>query len=181
VTVQEFVKALRQVVTEELEPQLLDEGRNLSETPRFPYSRPTLNASKAVFNLVPCNNEFERTFAKFLQDAADVERFSALPEQFGFAIEYTDAASNLRYYRPDFVAVTTDGVHHLIETKGREDLDVQHKDRTAQLWCENATNLTGVQWEYVKVPQTGFGKLKPDEFSDLQVFTAPTLAFDEIT
>jgi type III restriction enzyme len=178
VTVQEFVKALRQVVTEELEPQLLHAGRNLSETPRFPYSRPTLNAGKTVFNLVPCNNEFERTFAKFLQDAADVERFSALPEQFAFAIEYTDAASNLRYYRPDFVAVTSDGVHHLIETKGREDLDVQHKDRAAQLWCENATQLTALEWRYVKVPQTGFGKLRPDEFADLQVFTTPPLLLE---
>ncbi len=63
-----------------------------------------------------------------------------------------------------------------METKGREDVDVQHKDRAAKLWCENATQLTGVQWEYVKVPQSEFNKLKPDEFADLQVFALPALA-----
>jgi type III restriction enzyme len=65
VTVQTFVKALRQVVVEELEPQLLHAGRKLSETPPFPYSRPTLPATKTVFNLVACGNEFE--LAKFLE------------------------------------------------------------------------------------------------------------------
>jgi type III restriction enzyme len=63
--------------------------------------------------------------------SADVERFAKLPDPFGFAISYTDTAANLRYYEPDFVAVTADGVHHLIETKGREDVDVKHKDRAA--------------------------------------------------
>lgn len=170
VTVKAFVQALRDVVIEQLQPQLLNEGRRLSETPPFPYSRPTCKADKTVFNLVPCDNEFERQFAKFLEDAPDVERFAKLPEQFGFAIEYTDAAGNLRYYEPDWVVVTTDGRHHLTETKGREDVDVTHKDRAAQIWCENATLLTGVQWEYIIVRQTEFTKLQPTEFADLDVF-----------
>ena len=171
---QTFVKALRPLVVEELEPQLLSAGRKLSETPPFPYSRPTLQASKTVFNLVPCGNEFEKAFAKFLEDAPDVDRFAKLPEQFGFAIEYTDANNNLRYYEPDFVAVASNGVHYLIETKGREDVDVANKDRAATLWCENATRLTGQAWQYVKVPQKEYEKLHPDEFSDVLVL-APTL------
>ena len=32
--------------------------------------------------------------------------------------KYTDSATNLRYYEPDFVAVDSDGVHYVIETKG---------------------------------------------------------------
>lgn len=51
-----------------------------------------------------------------LEKAPDVARFSKLPRAFGFSITYTDAVANLRYYEPDFVAVTNDGVHHLIET-----------------------------------------------------------------
>jgi type III restriction enzyme len=73
----------------------------------------------------------------------------------------------LRYYEPDFVAVTADGVHHLIETKGQEDVDVSHKDRAARLWCENATLLTENEWQYIKVPQKEFESLRPDEFEDL--------------
>ena len=105
VTVKTFVDALRKMVIDELQPQLLHAGRPLSETPPFPWSRPTLAADKSIFNLVPCDNEFEKEFAQFLQKAADVQRFAKLPEQFGFAIEYTDSAGNLRYYQPDFVAL----------------------------------------------------------------------------
>jgi len=176
VTVQTFIKALRPLVVQEREPQLLNEGRKLSETPPFPYSRPTLPARKTVFNLVPCGNEFEKAFAKFLEDAPDVERFAKLPEQFGFAIEYTDSNNNLRYYEPDFVAVLADGVQYLIETKGREDVDVANKDRAAMLWCENATRLTGADWRYLKVPQKEYEKLRPDQFADVLVFAqSPTL------
>ena len=173
VTVQIFVKALRPLVVEELTPGLVDKGRSLSLTPPFPYSRPTLSAAKTVFNLVACGNEFEKAFARFLEDAADVVRFAKLPEQFGFAIEYTDSNNSLRYYEPDFVAVTESGIHYLVETKGREDVDVANKDRAATLWCENATRLTDREWHYIKVPQKEFEKLQPDEFADLAVFSPP--------
>jgi len=109
VTVKTFAAALRNLVVEDLAPELLNEGRKLSETPGFPWSRATLEASKTVFNLVPCDNEFERRFAKFLEEAPDVRSFAKLPGQFGFTIEYTDSAANLRYYEPDFVAVLTAG------------------------------------------------------------------------
>src|SRR5439155_15415975 len=129
-----------------------------------------VDAEKTVFNHVACDNDLERKFAKFLEDAKDVARFAKLPDPFGFAIEYTDAAGNLRYYRPDFVAVLADDRHYVIETKGREDVDVAHKDRAAMLWCENATMLTGTEWSYVKVPHKDFECLQADEFADLMVF-----------
>lgn len=44
-------------------------------------------------------------------------------------------------------------------------MDVKHKDGAAQLWCENASLLTGTAWEYVIVHQKEFEKLRPDEFS----------------
>jgi len=167
VTVKTFVTELRKIVVEELIPQLLNAGRKLSETPRFPWSRPTCASKKCVFNLVPCDNQFEKEFANFLDKADDVVRFAKLPEPFHFVIEYTDSVGNLRYYEPDFVAVTTDGVHHLIETKGMEDVNVANKDRAAQLWCENATLLTSTPWAYIKVRQADFYSLQPTEFSDL--------------
>jgi type III restriction enzyme len=138
-----------------------------SETPAFPYSRPTLGASKTIFNLVACANQFEKAFAKFLEDVPDVSAFAKLPQQFGFAIEYADARNNLRYYEPDFVAVTTDRKRYLLETKGREDVDVACKDRAAALWCENATRLTGDPWDYVKVPEKECKDLQPANFTEL--------------
>ena len=169
VTVKTFVQELRKVVVEELTPQLLDPGRRLSVTPKFPWSRPTAAASKCIFNLVASDNQFEKEFAEFLEKAKSVQRFAKLPEQFRFAIEYTDAAGNLRYYEPDFVAVTDDGTHYLIETKGLEDVNVANKQRAAELWCENATLLTGTAWRYVMVPQAEYEHLQATEFGDILV------------
>lgn len=169
ITVKTFAAALRGLVIEELVPTLEGEGRPLSGTEPFPFSRPTLEASKTIFNLVAADNEFERDFAQFLQDATDVRAFAKLPQRFGFAIEYTDSATNLRYYEPDFVAVGYDDAHYLIETKGREDVDVAHKDRAALIWCESATLLTDTAWNYIKVPQTEFAKLQPTDLAEVQL------------
>ncbi len=176
ITVKTFAQALRGLVIEERAPQLEHAGRRLSQTTPFPYSRPTLeNAAKCVFNLVPCDNDFERKFAKFLQDSQDVQRFSKLPTPFGFAIEYTDNATNLRYYEPDFVAVTDDGTHWIVETKGQVNVDVAHKNRAATLWCENASLLTGTPWQYRIVHQSDFEYLKPVSFADLDALAATLL------
>jgi type III restriction enzyme len=169
VTVKTFVEVLRKIAVSELEPQLLHAGRALSETLPFPWSRPTLAAGKCVFNLVPCDNEFEKEFARFLERAEDVVRFAKLPDQFGFAIDYTDGKANLRYYEPDFVALTKDGTHYILETKGLEDVNVANKDRAAKLWCENTTRLTGKPWDYLKILQSEFTRLQPTSFADLLV------------
>lgn len=170
-TVKTFAAALRGLVVEELTPMLEGPGRKLSETEGFPFSHPTFVAQKTIFNLVAADNDFERDFAHFLEDCEDVTAFAKLPptSRLPFSIEYTDNATNLRFYEPDFVAVLSDGAHWLIETKGREDLDVAHKDRAARIWCENATLLLGTLWSYLKVPQSDFTKLQPREFAELAI------------
>ena len=124
---------------------------------------------------MPRDNEFEKEFALFLQKANDVDRFAKLPEQFGFAIEYTDSASNLRYYEPDFVVLAKDGTYYIAETKGLEDVNVANKDRAAHLWCQNTTQLTGKSWAYVKVLQTAYKQLQPTRFEDLLVLEQKNL------
>ena len=173
VTVKTFVQALREVVVEQLVPTVINSGRALSETQPFPWSRTTLQAAKTVFNLVACDNDFERRFAAFLEGSQDVNAFAKLPERFGFSIDYTDSVGNLWYYEPDFVVLLDDGSLYLVETKGREDLDVAHKDRAAQVWCENVSVLTNTNWAYLKVPQQEFERLRPDTFSELGVLQSP--------
>jgi type III restriction enzyme len=122
---------------EKLSPTLAHPGRALSETESFPFSRPTFEAAKMVFKLVVADNDFERQFARSLQDATDVKSFAKPARRFGYVIEYTDSATNLRYYEPDFVSVDTDGRHYVIEIKGKENVDVAYKDRAVTIWCEN--------------------------------------------
>src|ERR1700676_533243 len=175
VCVDVFKKALQALTIEEQTPQLLEPARLLSACQPFPWSRPVWEGQKCVFNLVPCDNDFEREFAKFLDNAKDVKAFAKLPRAFGFAIEYTDTAMNLRNYDPDFVAIDKAGIHWLLESKGQENVDVLRKDVAAVRWCENATGLAGKQWKYVKVPQKEFEALQPSRLSDL-IALAPSLS-----
>ena len=118
---------------------------------------------------MPCDNEFEKEFAKFLDQAEDVRSFAKLPASFGFAIEYTDGNYNLRYYYPDFVVVDANSTRWLIETKGMESEETEYKDQAATHWCENATTLTGKTWRYKKVSQHKFSQLQPATLADLEV------------
>lgn len=164
VVTNEFEKVLRQQIIEEIQPSLLNEAKRLSTTPAFPFSRLLLASDKTVFNYVACDNEFERDFAQFLNRVDEVKAFAKLPLQFGFCIQYTDSRTNIRYYYPDFVVELADGQHWLIETKGREDIEVALKDEAARYWCENATELTGIDWQYLKVLQSDFEQLQPANF-----------------
>jgi type III restriction enzyme len=167
VCVDVFEKALKKLTIVEQEPQLLEPARMLSNCVPFPWSRPVWQGTKTVFNLVPCDNQFEREFARFLDNAPDVAAFSKLPQPFGFSIDYTDSGVNLRSYYPDFVAVDNTQTNWILETKGAEDIDVTHKDSAAMLWCEKATQLTGTKWEYLKVAQKAFEALQPSKMEHL--------------
>lgn len=178
VVINVFEKALRETIVQTKEPELLSAGRFLSETPAFPTSKKVIESKRTVFNYVPCDNEFELSFAKFLDASDDVVAFAKLPTQFGFSIEYTDTSANIRNYFPDFIAIAEDGTKWVIETKGREDIDVVLKDNAAMNWCENATELTEETWRYVKVPQKSFEALHPDGFEEMIAAINPPMLFD---
>ena len=75
-------------------------------------------------------------------------------------MEYRDSSGNLRLYYPDFVLLTDKKQHIIIETKGREDIDVEHKDKRIKLWCEDATNAMGSKWSFIRVDQIDFEKYR---------------------
>ncbi|MBK6932909.1 MAG: DEAD/DEAH box helicase family protein [Saprospirales bacterium] len=169
VVVKEFERALREKVIETRIPELLTTARMLSATQPFATSKRVMESKHTVVNFVPCDNEFELAFARFLDKADDLDAFAKLPEMFGFCIQYTDSLANIRNYYPDFIVRLKDGTHWIIETKGREDIEVAMKDNAAQNWCATATELTGVQWNYLKVLQKEFEALRPEGFEELWV------------
>ncbi len=168
-------KALLSLTIQEQEPQLLEPARMLSGCQPFPWSRPVWEGVRTVFNLVPCDNDFEREFAKFLDSCPDVRAFAKLPQVFGFSIEYTDTGMNLKSYYPDFVTVDDSGTHWLLEAKGQETAEVIRKDAAALLWCENASKLTGTSWRYCKVPQKDYEALRPSRLADLAALQPASL------
>jgi type III restriction enzyme len=180
VVIKEFEKVLRELVVEQKQPMLISADHYLSSTPPFPTSRKVIEAKHTVFNYVVCGNEYETNFAKFLDKAGDVKAFAKLPEQFGFCIQYTDTLANIRNYFPDFIAILTDGSHWIVETKGREDVEVKLKDNAAINWCNTASELTRTQWRYLKVLQKEFERLHPEDFEELIAGTNPPDLFSDL-
>jgi len=170
-----FLKILRPVRIEQREVTPLRELRPLSSLEPFVWGKDTVAAHHTVFNLTVVGNDLENRFAQFLDLASDVQAFAKIPDQFGFSIEYTDANANLRHYFPDFVARQVDPdassgyVYWLIETKGLEGPEVPWKDQRAKLWAEQASEATGYQWRFLKVPDKQFKKTKPATLADLAV------------
>ncbi len=145
----------------------------LSHTKPFSWRRnlPPLEAEKTVFNYVATYNPFERSFAEFLDRAADVLRFAALGTTdqgnsgTAFRVDYLKASSAIGFYYPDWVAVqqTENGeVNWIIETKGRVWEGTDLKDAAMDEWCRRVRDAAGIVWRYLRVNQTEFATLSPD-------------------
>jgi type III restriction enzyme len=154
-----FVNAFRDMTFTEREP-----GKKytikLSDTRPFVWSKFVYPANRCIFNYVPCDNNFEVDFAKFLDRAEDVEAFSKIVSKIGFFVEYKDSKDSLRLYYPDFVVVIDESERLIIETKGREDVDVWHKDKRIKKWCKDTTGLSGRKWLFIRVDQEEFEKYR---------------------
>ncbi|NQT28850.1 MAG: DEAD/DEAH box helicase family protein, partial [Candidatus Omnitrophica bacterium] len=152
-----FVNAFKNMTFTEREPEKKDTIK-LSNTRPFVWSKLVYPANRCIFNYIPCDNDFELDFAKFLDRAEDVKAFSKIVAKIGFFVEYRDSKDNLRLYYPDFVLITKDSKCLIIETKGIEDVDVKHKDKRIKQWCKDATGSTSRKWSFVRVDQKEFEK-----------------------
>jgi len=87
-------------------------------------------------------DSLELAFAAFLEDAPDVVAFGKRYMAVGFKIEYVTANGELSTYTPDFLVRTTDGKVWIVETKGREEIDLPQKMARLCQWCEDADSST---------------------------------------
>lgn len=64
---------------------------------------------------------------------------------------------------------TEDGVIWIVETKGREELDLPRKLARLRQWCNDATvaEEDGQRYDFVFVDQAGFEKHTPETFAAL--------------
>jgi len=161
-----FVDALKDTTFTEREPEKKDSIK-LSDIRPFVWSKLVHPANKCIFNYVPCDNDFELDFAKFLDRAEDVKAFSKIVSKIRFFVEYRDSDGNLRLYYPDFLVLTNKDERIIVETKGREDIDVVHKDKRIKLWCEDATNLTKNEFSFIRVNQADFEKYRFKSINEL--------------
>ena len=137
-------------------------------------NREFLPARKSIFNkLVPeaTGGGFELRFGRFLEDAPDVAAFAKNYLAVGFKLDYVRANGELSNYVPDFLIKTIDGTTWIVETKGREELDLPQKMARLRQWCEDASAASvgegGPLYRFVYVDQPGFERQPPTSFAAL--------------
>jgi type III restriction enzyme len=133
-----------------------------------------LQAKRSVFNRIVGEagaDRLELAFAAFLDSAPDVQAFGKNYMAVGFRLDYVKADGDLSTYTPDFIVRTTDGKVWIVETKGREELDVPQKMARLKQWCTDATEAAkeqdGTAYGFVYVDQDGFNKHPPKTFAGL--------------
>jgi type III restriction enzyme len=136
--------------------------------------RPAIQAKRTIFNLVPCENDFERAFVAFLDQAGDVAAFAKNAGPQKLMIDYLKPDGQRGLYAPDFLARATDGTHYLIELKGRQDNLVPLKACAAVEWCR-AASASGARWEYLYIPQEHFQPGAAEAIAELARACAPAL------
>jgi type III restriction enzyme len=160
------------------------ERRNLSQIARMsqwkPYQatstekRPAVTATRTMFNLVPCENEFEQEFVDFCDFASDIVAFAKNAGPQKLMVDYLRPDKNRAFYVPDFFVRCKDGSYLLIELKGKVDSLVPVKAKAAVEWCKVASKGK-TKWQYVYVPYLLFQQSAPSSVAELARACEPSL------
>lgn len=171
-----FKTAINALTVQDKGTTRIEDYIHLRETRPFaPDTKSFLVAKKSVFNRIvgqPGAEGFELEFAAFLENDVDVVSFAKIYTAIGFKLDYVKADGDLATYTPDFLVKTTDGVVWVIETKGREELDIPQKMARLRLWCADATagsaeEGTNVVYRFVYVDEESFKRHRPTTFASL--------------
>jgi len=137
--------------------------------------RPFQYSHKSVFSKTvgePRSGGYELAFAAFLdRPGNDVVSFTKNYLAIGFKLDYVRANGELSTYTPDFVARDSSGTVWIIETKGREELDLPQKMARLRQWCADATEASvsegGPAFRFLYVDQKSFEQHKPTTLAAL--------------
>lgn len=135
---------------------------------------PVLPAARTPFNLVPCNRALEQAATEFLNNAPDVAAFCKNAGPQALRLDFMGGGNRIATYTPDFIVRLQDGSYLLLETKGREDLEVPMKARAAAEWCAAAAK-EGAAWSYVYVPEDLFSGFRGNLARQLASACEPAL------
>lgn len=171
-----FVTVINTLTIQESGTTRIEDWIKLKETRPFRTEhRPFQYPVKSIFSKTvgePRAGGYELAFAAFLdkQDngvAAFAKNYLAI----GFRLDYVRANGELSTYTPDFIVRATDGTVWIIETKGREEIDLPQKMARLRQWCADATAANavdgGVKYRFLYVDQKSFELHKPATLADL--------------
>ena len=170
-----FKTSMNSLTIQESGTSRIEDWIRLKETRPFRVENRSFRVSKkSIFSKIVGEAKydgFELFFASFLDAACDVQSFTKNYLAIGFKLDYVRADGDLSNYVPDFFVRSTDGTVYIIETKGREELDIPQKMARLKQWCADATTASvkedGVVYRFLYIDQKGFEKHQPNNLSAL--------------
>ena len=148
--------------------QLIEKTRAQDARPFMVKEQEYLVPQKSVFNRITGDSHFELEFAAFLENSPDVVSYVKNDFSLHFKLDYINADGDISNYYPDFVVKLTNERVVVIETKGREDLDVPLKMQRLSQWCEDVNKVSpNAIYDFVYVDQENFDVYRPETFQQL--------------
>jgi type III restriction enzyme len=167
--IESFKKAINDLtVTDKGEAEIRDYIKLRNTRPFAVSDQGYLVPRKSVFNKIIGDSHLELLFARFLDDAEDVEAFAKNYLSVNFKIDYINADGGISNYYPDFLVRSTSKDIFIIETKGAEDLDDKLKIERLKSWCVDINKAQNkAKFDFVYVDQESFERYKPQSLSEL--------------
>ena len=141
----------------------------LSETrPFIVKQQECIVPQKSVFNKIIGDSSLELQFAEFLEKCDDIISYTKNYFAVGFRLDYVKYDGNIANYYPDFLIKTSEHEVFIVETKGREELDIPLKMERLKQWCEDVNRLQSTMtYRFLYVDEEGFKKYTPKSFTGL--------------
>ena len=124
---------------------------------------------KSILNRITGDKSaLELNFADFLDKCGDIIAYAKNYFAIGFRLDYVKHDGELSTYTPDFLVKASEDEVFIIETKGREELDLPEKMNRLKQWCEDVNSLQDkVRCDFVYVDEDSFKRYTPRSFADL--------------
>jgi type III restriction enzyme len=168
--IETFKRAINALTIQDKGDAEIRDSIKLRQTRPFVAKEQTyLLPAKSVFNRIIGDSHLELLFARFLEDAPDVIAYAKNYLAVHFNIDYVNADGDISSYYPDFVVKLSAKEMCVVETKGREDLDVPLKMERLRQWCEDVNRVqSDVTWSFVYVDEESFNRYHPATFAALR-------------
>ncbi len=167
--IETFKKAINaQTVLDKGDAKICDTIKLRQTRPFVVKDQGYLVPKKSVFNRVIGDSHLELQFASFLENCPDVVSYAKNYFAVHFKLDYVNADGNISNYYPDFLVKLAQERFVIVETKGREDMDVPLKTQRLKQWCEDINRAQSeVIYDFVFVDEESFNKYSPKSFADL--------------
>ncbi len=165
-----FKKAINELtVCDKGDAEIRDSIRLRNVRPFVVKNQPYLVPKKSVFNRIIGDLGFELRFATFLENCDDIISFAKNYFAVGFRLDYVKADGNISNYYPDFIVKVNANLVVIVETKGREEIDLPQKMTRLKQWCEDINHVqSAVTFDFTYVDQSSFEQYNPTTFASLR-------------